>query len=61
MNDRFKPVKRTAIDGKVWWCVWDKMKCDWSTYTCHGRYKTKKAAWADIKYYNEAWGFRMER
>lgn len=21
---RFVPAKRTAIDGKVWWCVYDK-------------------------------------
>lgn len=61
MNDRFKPIKRTAIDGKVWWVVWDNMRREYSTYRCHGRYKTKKEALIDIKYYNEAWGFRMEK
>lgn len=22
---RFVPAKRTSIDGKVWWCVYDKI------------------------------------
>jgi len=57
MNKRFIPLKRFALDGKMWWCVWDNMRHDWSTYTCHcGMYKTKKAAWADIQYYNVVWG-----
>lgn len=25
-QSRFEPVKRTAIDGKVWWCLYDHRK-----------------------------------
>ena len=40
--NRFEARKRTALDGKVWWCVYDNNKNKWSTYLCHGKYKTKK-------------------
>lgn len=40
---RFIPEKRTAIDGKTWWCVYDTQRHCWSTYLCHGKYKTRKA------------------
>lgn len=40
--DRFTPAKRTALDGRVWWCVWDSLKHDFSTLSCFGRYKRKK-------------------
>lgn len=30
-----EPRKRTAIDGKTWWCVFD-------TELCFGKYETKK-------------------
>lgn len=40
---RFIPEKRTAIDGKQWWCVYDTQRHCWSTYTCHGKYKTRSA------------------
>ena len=33
--------KRTAFDGKTWWCVFDTKNNKWSTYTCFGRYKRK--------------------
>lgn len=42
MNNRFEPRKRTYIDGKVWWCVYDTKENRWSTYLYHGKYKTKK-------------------
>lgn len=45
--------KRTAIDGRVWWCVWDNEKGQWSTLTLFGRYKTKRGAELAIKYYEE--------
>lgn len=45
--------KRTAIDGRVWWCVWDNDKGNWSTLTCFGKYKTKRRAELAIKYYEE--------
>ncbi len=39
----FEPRKKAAVDGKEWWCVWDTDKKDWSTVTCFGKYRTKKA------------------
>ncbi len=42
MNNRFEPRKRTALDGKVWWCVYDTKENRWSTYLYHGKYRTKK-------------------
>lgn len=41
--ERFEARKRTALDGRVWWCVYDKERHAWSTFLCHGRYKTRKA------------------
>ena len=34
--------KRTALDGKVWWCVFDTDTWKWSTIVLFGRYKTKR-------------------
>ena len=42
MNNRFEPRKRTALDGKVWWCVYDTKENRWSTYLYHVKYRTKK-------------------
>ena len=39
---RYEPRKRTALDGKMWWCVYDTYNKQWSTLLCHGKYKTKK-------------------
>lgn len=36
------PKKRTALDGKVWWCVYDLTKHTFSALICFGKYKTKK-------------------
>ena len=36
------PKKRTALDGKTWWCVYDLNKHTFSTLICFGKYKTKK-------------------
>lgn len=41
---RFIPVKRTALDGKTWWVVWDCERGDYSTFLCHGKYSTRKDA-----------------
>ena len=41
---RYTPKKRTALDGRVWWCVYDNSRHRWSTDTRHGRYRTRKAA-----------------
>ena len=35
--------KRAALDGKIWWCVFDTENMKWSTLVCFGKYKTKKA------------------
>lgn len=40
---RFVPTKRTALDGKVWWVVYDNWRRNYSSYLFHGKYKTKKA------------------
>ena len=52
---RFVPMQRSAVDGKVWWVVYDNDEHKYSTYTCFGKYKTKKECQADIDYYSAAW------
>lgn len=37
-----EPRKRIALDGKVWWCVFDTYENRWCMLTCFGKYKTKK-------------------
>lgn len=45
--NKYTPRKRTAVDGVVWWCIFDESKKAWSTDTRHGKYKRKKdAIWA---------------
>lgn len=39
---RYKTMKRTAIDGRVWWCVFDTQRGDWSKAL--GRHKLKREA-----------------
>lgn len=51
-EDRFIPLKRQALDGKIWWCVWDTSKRRWSTCVYHYKYKTKKDCQFNIDYYN---------
>lgn len=50
-----EPRKRTALDGKVWWCVFDTDKMEWSTIL-FGRYKLKR----DCKYAIDRWNIRKE-
>lgn len=53
MENRFTPLKRVGLDGKVWWCVLDNKYGKWSTFVHHGRYKRKwECQWA-IDYNNE--------
>ena len=47
---RFKSVKRKGIDGETWWVVYDTKQEKFSTLTCFGKYRTKKACLADIAY-----------
>lgn len=51
---RFQPVKRTALDGKTWWVVWDNKENQYCTlYNLSGRYKTKRACQFAIDYYGK--------
>ena len=34
--------KRTAIDGRIWWCVFDTDSMKWSTLVVFGKYKLKR-------------------
>ena len=43
-----EPRKRTALDGKTWWCVFDTENQAWSTLTIFGKYRTRKACQLDI-------------
>ena len=36
-----EPRKRTALDGRVWWCVYDTKKNKWSTFMFFGKYNTR--------------------
>lgn len=45
--------KRIAIDGKVWWCVFDTYTMTWSTATVFTRYKRKKDCQYAIDKWNE--------
>ena len=47
-----EPRKRTALDGKVWWCVFDTEAMKWSTLVCFTRYKTKRDCQFAIDKYN---------
>ena len=42
-NDRFTAIKRTALDGRIWWVVWDSKYKKYSTLYYFGKYTTKKA------------------
>lgn len=50
----FIPAKRTALDGKVWWCVHDTVKNEWSTLLCFGKYKLKRECQYAIDKYSRA-------
>jgi len=34
-QSRYAPVKRQAIDGKIWWCVWDNKFLQWTAVCKH--------------------------
>ena len=46
-----EPRKRTALDGRVWWCVFDTSKNSWSTLICFGKYNTKLECQCRIDWY----------
>ena len=43
--------QRTALDGKIWWCVFDTDSMKWSTLFT--KYKTKRACQEAIDKWNE--------
>ncbi len=47
----YEARQRTALDGKIWWCVFNTDTMTWSTFTCFGRYKTKRACQCAINRY----------
>lgn len=49
----YEPRKRTAIDGKTWWVVFDTETRKYSNSLCFGRYKTKKACQIAINLFIE--------
>lgn len=52
-KQRFEPRKRTGLDGKVWWEIWDKDRNEWSTMVRHlFRFRTRKSAQFHIEYSN---------
>lgn len=42
MSSKYKPIERTAIDGKTWWYPYDTDKKEFSTLMTHYKCKTKK-------------------
>lgn len=39
---RYEPRKRTAIDCRVYWCVYDTLENKYSSMLCFTKYRTKK-------------------
>lgn len=39
---KYEARKRTALDGKTWWCVFDNTTQSWCTLTCFGKYRLKR-------------------
>lgn len=50
INTRFEPRKRIALDGKIWWCVYDTKAQQYSSRLCFGKYKRKMDCAFAIKY-----------
>lgn len=46
-----EPRKRTALDGRSWWYVFDTDTMKWSDCIIFGKYRTRKACWVSIDYY----------
>ena len=59
LKERFVSKKRTALDGKVWWCVWDKESENWSTFTCHNMYSRKVECDCAIAFWNGYGGAKL--
>lgn len=50
---KLEPRKRTAIDGKMWWCVYDLELNKYSTLLCFGKYRTKTQCDTAILYFQK--------
>ena len=57
---QFEPRKRTALDGKEWWCVFNLSTMKWSTITLFTKYKTKNACQEAIDRWNKTVDKLME-
>lgn len=40
-NSMYEARKRTAVDGSIWWCVFNLRTQDWSLDVRHGRYQSR--------------------
>lgn len=49
-NIRFIPTLREALDGKLWWCVYDTKRKEFCRLFCFGKYKTRKACQSQIDF-----------
>lgn len=48
-----EPRKRTSLDGKTYWCVFNTDTMKWSTLTCFGKYTRKKDCQLAIDLYTK--------
>jgi hypothetical protein len=44
------------MDGKQYWCVYDRERGAFSTYTCHGRYRNRRECEMAIVLWNVQYG-----
>ena len=51
--------KRTALDGKTWWCAFDTETMKWCTYTFFGKYISQKACQNAIDLYIKKYSLKM--
>jgi len=52
LDERFVPRPRITVDGKQVWCVYDRERGAFSTYTCHCNYKSKRECQMAIVLWN---------
>lgn len=57
LEPRLEPRKRQALDGKVYWVVFDTNKMKYSKRMCFGKYKTKKSCQYAIDRYKKVFGY----
>jgi hypothetical protein len=61
LDKRFVPKPRMNVDGVQVWCVYDLERDCFSTYTCHGNYKSKRECQMAIVLWNVQYGERWFR